>query len=123
MRGAWITVIMGLVATLPGYAASGQLVLACRGETAARAPETKREDALLVFDFDRGLVFHDGAAEGHPIRYIKKFFITWKSEDGSREGYLNRLTLEAVELQGDGSVKTTYLCGLHAQLTFKPFTP
>ena len=123
MRGAWIIVIIGLVAPLPGYAASGQLVLACRGETVVQAQGAKREDALLVFDFDRGLVFHDGAAEGHPIRYIKKFFITWKSADGSREGYLNRLTLEAAELQDSGSVKTTYLCELHAQLTFKPFTP
>jgi hypothetical protein len=113
----------GLGCAPPWVCGQRATCIACRGETAARAPDTKRKDALLVFDFDRGLVFHDGAAEGHPIRYIKKFFITWKSEDGSREGYLNRLTLEAVELQGDGSVKTTYLCGLHAQLTFKPFTP
>jgi len=82
-------------------------------------------DALLVFDFDRRLMFHDGAAEGSPISSIKKFFITWKSEDGTREGYLNRLTLQAEEMQrsASASVKTTFACEMHAQLTFKDLRP
>jgi hypothetical protein len=82
-------------------------------------------DALLVFDFDRRLIFPDGAAEGSPISSIKKFFITWKSEDGTREGYLNRLTLQAEEMQRSvsASVKTTFVCEMHAQLMFKDLRP
>ncbi len=78
-------------------------------------------DALLVFDFGRDLLFHDRAAGGTPIDAIKKFFITWKSDDGTQAGYLNRVTLEAVEL--DGIAKTAYACALYAQLSFKAADP
>ena len=52
---------------------------------------------------------------------IKKLFITWKSDDGTRAGYLNRVTLEAVEL--DGIAKTAYACALYAQFSFKAAEP
>ena len=79
------------------------------------------DEALLVFDFDRDLLFHDRAARGTPIDAIKKYFITWKSDDGTRAGYLNRVTLEAVEQ--NGIAKTAYACALYAQLSFKAAEP
>jgi len=113
-----------LLAPAPAYPASGQLVLACKDEATSRdmqrASRTS-DDAFLVFDFDRALLFHDQAATGTPIEAIKKHFITWKSDDGTRAGYLNRVTLEAVEQ--DLTAKTTYACALYAQLSFKPAGP
>jgi hypothetical protein len=79
------------------------------------------DEALLVFDFDRALLFHDRTAGGTPIEAIKKYFITWKSDDGTRAGYLNRVTLEAVEQ--DGIAKAAYTCALYAQLSFKTAEP
>ena len=38
-------------------------------------------------------------------------------DDGTRAGYLNRVTLEAVEQ--DGTAMTVYACALYAQLSFK----
>jgi hypothetical protein len=104
----------------PGYPASGQLVLACKNKAnAANVEEFARrtEDAFLVFDFDRDMLFNDSAARNAPITGIKMFFITWKSEDGMRSGYLNRVTLDAVEQ--DGTAQTSYSCALYAQLSFK----
>ncbi len=113
-----------LLVPIPAYPASGQLVLACRDETTPRnvqgATRTS-DDTLLVFDFDRDLLFHDRAGRSTPIDAIKKYFITWKSDDGTRAGYLNRVTLEAVEQ--DGIAKTAYACALYAQLSFKAAEP
>jgi len=103
-----------------GQPASGQLVLACKNKaTAANVNEfaVSREDAFLVFDFDRDLLFNDRAGGSAPITGIKKFFITWKSDDGTRAGYLNRVTLDAVEQ--DGTAQRAYTCALYAQLSFK----
>ena len=71
---------------------------------------------MLIFDFDRGLVFHDRAAEGTPIRAVKKALISWKSDDGTRAGYLNRATLQAGET--GATAGTTYACRVYAQLRF-----
>jgi hypothetical protein len=109
-----------LLAPVPAYSASGQLILACKDK--AKTGHVQKlarasEDAFLVFDFDRDMLFHDRAAESAPITSIKKFFVTWRSDDGSRAGYLNRVTLEAVEQEG--TAQTAYACALYAQLSFK----
>ena len=99
-----------LLAAAPAHSASGQLVLACRDQATSRGVQgvgRTSDDALLVFDFDRALLFHDRTAGGTPIDAIKKYFITWKSDDGTRAGYLNRVTLEAVEQNG---VRLCALC-------------
>ena len=70
-----------------------------------------------MFDFDRDLLFNDRAGGSAPITAIKKFFITWKSDDGMRSGYLNRVNLDAVERHG--TTQTAYTCALYAQLSFK----
>ena len=104
----------------PGYSASGQLVLACKDKVSAANAQglsKLKEDAFLVFDFDRDLLFSDRAGGNAPITGIKKFFITWKSDDGMRSGYLNRVTLDAVER--DGTAQRAYTCALYAQLSFK----
>src|SRR3954447_7324310 len=108
-----------LVTLAPARAASGQLILSCKGqETASEGTGTGRpvDKAVLIFDFDRRLVFHDRATEGIPIRAVKKALITWKSDDGTRAGYLNRATLQAGET--DATAGTTYACRVYAQLRF-----
>ena len=78
-----------LLAPAPAYTASGQLVPARRDEASTRTVQqldTTSEDAFLVFDFDRDMLFHDRVAGSAPITAIKKFFITWKSDDGTRAG-------------------------------------
>lgn len=120
MRSVWALAAGCLLAPAPAHPASGQLVLACKDEATSRNMQRASrpsDEAFLVFDFDRALLFHDQAARGTPIEAIKKHFITWKSDDGTRTGYLNRVTLEAVEQ--NGTAKTTYACALYAQLSFK----
>src|ERR1044071_8829501 len=98
MRCAWALAAGCLVAPALAFAASGQLILSCQGqETASEGTGTGKpaDEAVLIFDFDRGFVFHDRAAEGTPIRAVKKALITWKSDDGTRAGYLNRAPLQA----------------------------
>jgi len=124
MRYAWALVAGCLLAPAPAYPASGQLVLACKDQATPRNVQgvhRTSDEALLVFDFDRALLFHDRTAGGTPIDAIKKYFITWKSNDGTRAGYLNRVTPEAVEQ--DLTAKTTYACALYAQLSFKAAEP
>ena len=124
MRCVWALAAGCLVGPVPAYPASGQLVLACRDQATSRSVQgvgRTSDEALLVFDFDRDLLFHDRAARGTPIDAIKKYFITWKSDDGTRAGYLNRVTLEAVE--HDGTAQTTYACALYAHLSFKTAEP
>ena len=124
MRCAWALAAGCLLGPVPAYPASGQLVLACRDQATSRGVQgvgRTTDEALLVFDFDRDLLFHDRAASGTPIDAIKKYFITWKSDHGTRAGYLNRVTLEAVEQ--DGIAKTAYACALYAQLSFKAAEP
>lgn len=118
--GAWALAAGCLLAPASAFPASGQLVLACKDKVTPRDMQgvsRTSDDAVLVFDFDRNLVSHDRAARSAPIDAIKKFFITWKSDDGTRAGYLNRVTLEAVEQ--DGTAMTVYACALYAQLSFK----
>src|SRR5215218_7358703 len=124
MRYAWALAAGCLLAPAPAYPASGQFVLACKNQATSRdmqGASRMNDEALLVFDFDRALLFHDRTAGGTPIDAIKKYFITWKSDDGRRAGYLNRVTLEAVEQ--DLTAKTTYACALYAQLSFKAAEP
>ena len=119
MRCAWALAAGCLVAPALASAASGQLILSCQGqETASEGTGAGRpgDEAVLIFDFDRGLVFHDRAAEGTPIRAVKKSLITWKSDDGTRAGYLNRATLQAGETGAAAS--TAYACRVYAQLRF-----
>ena len=118
-RCAWALAAGCLVALAPARAASGQLILSCQGqETASEGTGAGRpgDEAVLIFDFDRGLVFHDRAAEGTPIRAVKKALITWKSDDGTWAGYLNRATLQAGETGATAS--TAYACRVYAQLRF-----
>jgi len=118
-RCAWALAVGCLVAPALAFAASGQLILSCQGqETASEGRGTGRpvDEAVLIFDFDRGLVFHDRAAEGIPIRAVKKALITWKSDDGTWAGYLNRATLQAGETGAAAS--TAYACRVYAQLRF-----
>jgi len=113
-----------LLAPAPAFPASGQLVLSCKDEATSRnvqGASRTSDEALLVFDFDRAMLFHDRAGRGTSIEAIKKYFITWKSDDGTRAGYLNRVTLEAVEQ--DGTAQTTYACALYAHLSFKTAEP
>jgi hypothetical protein len=124
MRYVWALAAGCLLAPAPAHPASGQLVLSCKDEAKSRGMEgasRTSDQAFLVFDFDRDLLFHDRTAGGTPIDAIKKYFITWKSDDGTRAGYLNRVTLEAVEQ--DVIAKTTYACALYAQLSFKAAEP
>jgi hypothetical protein len=124
MRCVWALVAGCLLAPAPAYPASGQLVLACRDQATSCGVQgvgRTSDEALLVFDFDRAMLFHDRTAGGTPIEAIKKYFITWKSDHGTRAGYLNRVTLEAVEQ--DGIAKTAYACALYAQLSFKAAEP
>ena len=119
MRWAWALAAGCLVAPALAFAASGQLILSCKGqETASEGTGTGRpvDEAVLIFDFDRRLVFHDRAAEGIPIRAVKKALITWKSDDGTWAGYLNRATLQAGETGAAAS--TAYACRVYAQLRF-----
>ena len=119
MRCAWALAAGCLVAPALAFAASGQLILSCKGqETASEGTGAGRpvDEAVLIFDFDRGLVFHDRATEGTPIRAVKKALITWKSDDGTRAGYLNRATLQAGETGAAAS--TAYVCRVYAQLWF-----
>ena len=123
-RHVWALSAGSLLAPAPAHPASGQLVLSCKDEATSRnmqGASRTSDEALLVFDFDRALLFHDRATRGTPIDAIKKYFITWKSDDGTRAGYLNRVTLEAVEQ--DLRAKTTYACALYAQLSFKAAEP
>ena len=90
MRWALALAAGCLVAPALAFAARGQLILSCKGqETASEGTGAGRPvgEAVLIFDFDRGLVFHDRAAEGTPIRAVKKALITWKSDDGTRAGH------------------------------------
>ena len=124
MKYRTVLTVTVLLAPAPAHAASGRLILACSGPPSlAGAPRAgwRNDGTFLVFDFDSGMVFHDGGADGMPIRAVKKFFITWASEDGSREGSLNRLTLEAEEVRTDTStpVRASLACEAHAHLTFK----
>src|SRR3954451_1773688 len=109
MRYAWALAAGCLLAPAPAHPASGQLILSCKDEATPRnmhGASRTSDEALLVFDFDRDMLFDDRAARGTPIDAVKKFFITWKSDDGTRAGYLNRITLEAVEQVGIAKRRT-----------------
>ena len=124
MRCAWVFAAGCLVALTPARAASGQLILSCKGQETAiagKGADRTVDDAVLIFDFDRWLVFHNGAAGGTPIRTMKRALITWKSDDGTRAGYLNRATLQAGE--NDATVRATYACRVYAQLQFNEGPP
>ena len=129
MKYVRVLAVTALLAPGPAHPASGQLVLACGGRpslTGVKGAGWRNDGTFLVFDFDRGAVFHDGDAQGTPIRAIKKFLITWASEDGTREGSLNRLTLQAeeeVRTDTSSAVRTSFACQPYAYLTFKALRP
>src|SRR3712207_2696070 len=79
MRYVWALAAGCLLAPAPAYPASGQLVLSCKDGAISRTmhgASRTSDEALLVFDFDRAMLFHDRVARGTPIEAIKKFLIT-----------------------------------------------
>ena len=79
-------------------------------------------EAMMVFDFDRKLVFPGDGSESYPIRKITDRVITWQSETGDLKGFLSRGTLEAGEFRrGSGTLThRAYACRLTSYLSFDP---
>jgi hypothetical protein len=77
---------------------------------------------MMVFDFDRKLVFPGDGSESYPIRKITDRVITWQSETGDLKGFLSRGTLEAGEFhRGSGTLThRAYACRLTSYLSFDP---
>ena len=75
MRYAWALAAGCLLAPAPAHPASGQLILSCKDEATPRnmhGASRTSDEALLVFDFDRDMLFDDRAARGTPIDAVKK---------------------------------------------------
>ena len=65
MRYVWALAAGCLLAPAPAHPASGQLVLSCKDEAKSRdmqGASRTSDQAFLVFDFDRDMLFHDRAA-------------------------------------------------------------
>src|SRR4051794_13849352 len=65
MRYAWALAAGCLLAPAPAHPASGQLILSCKDEATPRnmhGASRTSDEALLVFDFDRDMLFDDRAA-------------------------------------------------------------
>ena len=77
---------------------------------------------MMVFDFDRRLVFHGDGSESYPMHKITDRVITWKSEDGDLKGFFSRSTLEAGEFYSRNGTLTqrAYACRLTSYLNFDP---
>src|SRR5688500_14398382 len=74
MRYAWALAAGCLLAPTPAHPASGQLVLACKDDVTSRnvqGASRTSDDALLVFDFDRAMLFHDRTAGGTPPGFTR----------------------------------------------------
>jgi hypothetical protein len=127
MKQFWTCAVLALLAPGPASAASGQLGFVCSGRTTLTRSGSDTsayktwDEAALVFDFDRRLVFHEDGAEGYPISDITRRAITWTSPDRGLEGRLNRLTLEAEEVRSQAGTlaRNTYACRLTSYLDFR----
>ena len=122
----WALSLAALIGPTPAGAASGQAGFVCT-EAAATIKDGSTTpvdqawaDALMVFDFDRKLVFHGDGSERYPIRKITDRVITWQSETGDLKGFFSRATLEAGEVsRQDGTwTQRTYACRANYYLSF-----
>ena len=118
--------LAALLAHTPAEAASGQAGFVCT-ETAATIRDGNAApvhqawaEAMMVFDFDRMLVFHGDGSERYPIHKVTDRVITWRSEDGDLKGFFSRSALEAGEFfrQGDTLTQRTYACRMTSYLSF-----
>src|SRR3954451_13360524 len=84
----WALSLAALIGPMPAAAASGQAGFVCTQAAAtikdgSTTPVDQAwADALMLFDFDRKLVFHGDGSERYPIRKITDRVITWQSETG-----------------------------------------
>src|SRR5689334_17047077 len=122
----WAVSLAALIGPTPAEAASGQAGFVCT-EAAATIKDGNTTpidqgwaDALMVFDFDRKLVFHGDGSERYPIRKITDRVITWQSEAGDLKGFFSRATLEAGEVYRQDGLLTqrTYACRANFYLSF-----
>ena len=122
----WALSLAALIGPTPAGAASGQAGFVCT-EAAATIKDGSTTpvdqawaDALMVFDFDRKLVFHGDGSERYPIRKITDRVITWQSETGALKGFFSRATLEAGEVYRQDGLLTqrTYACRANYYLSF-----
>ena len=122
----WAVCVAALIATTPVFAASGQAGFVCSetGATITNGSATPVHqawaDAMIVFDFDRMLVFHGDGSERYPIHKLSDRVITWRSDNGDLKGFLNRRTLEAGEFDRRSGALThrAYACRLTSYLNF-----
>ena len=122
----WVVSLAALIGPTPAEAASGQAGFVCTQAAAtikdgSTTPVDQAwADAMMVFDFDRKLVFHGDGSERYPIRKITDRVITWQSETGALKGFFSRATLEAGEVsRQDGTwTQRTYACRANFYLSF-----
>ena len=122
----WAFSLAALIGPTPAEAASGQAGFVCTQAAAtikdgSTTPVDQAwADAMMVFDFDRKLVFHGDGSERYPIRKITDRVITWQSETGALKGFFSRATLEAGEVsRQDGTwTQRTYACRANFYLSF-----
>ncbi len=122
----WAVCVAALIATTPAYGASGQAGFVCTETVAtitngsATPVHQTWANAMMVFDFDRKLVFHGDGSESYPIHKVRDDVITWKSEGGDLRGFFNRRTLEAGEFDSRSGTLThrAYACRLNTYLSF-----
>src|SRR5215217_4743284 len=128
MKQFWAACLTALIGHTPAYAASGQAGFICSetGSTLAHGSDAPAHqtwaEAMMVFDFDRMLVFHGDGSESYPMHKITDRVITWKSEDGDLKGFFSRSTLEAGEFYSRNGTLTqrAYACRLTSYLNFDP---
>ena len=124
-RRFWVALLAALMGHMPAYGASGQAGFVCSetAVTTANASATPVHqawpDAMLVFDFDRKLIFHGDGSESYPLHKVRDDVITWRSESGELKGFFNRRTLEAGEFHSRSGALThrAYGCRLHSYLS------
>jgi hypothetical protein len=122
----WAVSLAALIGPTPAQAASGQAGFVCTQAAATLKDGSTTPvdqawaDALMVFDFDRKLVFHGDGSERYPIRKITDRVITWQSETGALKGFFSRATLEAGEVYRQDGLLTqrTYACRANFYLSF-----
>jgi hypothetical protein len=122
----WALSLAALIGPTPAEAASGQAGFVCTQAAATLKDGSTTPvdqawaDALMVFDFDRKLVFHGDGSERYPIRKITDRVITWQSETGALKGFFSRATLEAGEVYRQDGLLTqrTYACRANFYLSF-----
>ena len=87
MKWLWAVWLTALIGHTPD-AASGQAGFTCSETVTIAVDGTVTPvhqawaEAMMVFDFDRKLVFPGDGSESYPIRKITDRVITWQSETG-----------------------------------------